>query len=354
MRLIEWRGKQLLRHYGIPTPSGSLAASPGDVDGISLPLPWMLKAQVPIGGRGNAGGVVRADSREEAREGMARLLDKTLHGFPVQEVLVEEHLAHDDERYLAVTVDRERRLPLLLYGRQGGVDVERQGEVLRLPVHPLAGLQPYQLRQLGDVADVARHLYRLFRSCDTRLAEINPLTIMDGNPVALDAKIEIDDSALFRQDELPRDDPALTDLEREARDAGLAFIELNGNIGVIANGAGLTMATLDALERYGGRGMFLDLSGTDSAARVKQAFEILCRASPDVVFVNLFGGITKCDTVAQGILDALDETGMDVPVVARIRGTNEERAAEMLAGRVVMVPSFQEAARTAAELGRHP
>ncbi|MFO8133293.1 MAG: ATP-grasp domain-containing protein [Thermoplasmatota archaeon] len=354
MRLVEWQGKRLLRRHGIPVPRGSVVASPGDLDKVSLPFPWMLKAQVPAGKREKAGGVIHADDMDMARDAAEHLLGSTLHRFSVSEVLVEEYVPHDVERYLAVTVDREQGMPLLLHGRHGGVDVEEREEILRLPVHPLAGLQPYQLRQLGDMADVAQKLYHLFRAYDCRLAEINPLADVDGSPMALDAKIEVDDNALFRHPDLPRENPGMTLLEREARDAGLAFVELDGNIGVIANGAGLTMATLDALHRYGGRGMFLDLAGTDSPDMVKKAFQILQRAAPDVIFVNLFGGITRCDTVARGILDALDETGVDVPVVARIRGTNERQAAEMLQGTVIAIPSFQMAARRAAELGGKP
>ncbi|MBS3773189.1 MAG: ADP-forming succinate--CoA ligase subunit beta [Candidatus Thermoplasmatota archaeon] len=351
MRLVEWQGKRLLRQQGIPVPRGSVVASPEELEDVSLPFPWMLKAQVPAGKRGNAGGIIRADDVDMAQDAARKLLDGTLHGFSVNEVLVEEYLPHEEERYLAVTVDRKRGMPLLLYGQHGGVDVEEQCDVLRLPVHPLAGLQPYQLRQLGDMADVARKLYHLFRAYDCRLAEINPLADVDGSPMALDAKIEVDDNALFRQDDIPWNDHDMTPLEREARDAGLAFVELDGNIGVIANGAGLTMATLDALQQYGGRGMFLDLAGTDSPDTVKKAFSIMQRAAPDVIFVNLFGGITKCDTVARGILDAVEETNVDVPVVARIRGTNERRASTMLQGQVVAVRSFQMAAQRAAELG---
>lgn len=355
MRLTERQGKRLLRQHGIDIPAGEPITSPEDITGISLPFPWMLKAQVPAGKRGKAGGIVRADDAGEARTAAVEMLNGTVQGYPVKEVLVEEYVPHETERYFAVTIDRGQGTPLLLYGQHGGVDIEEQNKdkVLRLPVHPLGGLQNYQLRQLDEAAATAQKLYRLFRSSDCRLAEINPLAVLDGTPVALDAKIEIDDNALFRHPDLPRECSDTTPLEREARDAGLAFVELDGNIGVIANGAGLTMATLDALQRYDGRGMFLDLAGTDSPATVKQAFQILQQAAPDVIFVNLFGGITKCDTVARGILDVIDSEGIEVPVVARIRGTNEERAAEMLQGQVITVPSFQEAARRAAELGEH-
>ncbi len=351
MRLTERQGKQLLHEHGIDVPAGEPITSPRAITDISLPFPWTLKAQVPTGKRKKAGGVIHANGRGEAHDAAAQLLDTTIQGHPVNTVLVERYIPHEEELYLSMTIDRERGTPMLLYGQHGGIDVEEQSDMLRLPVHPLAGLQDYQLRQLDEAAATARKLYRLFRSRDCRLAEINPLAIVNGTPVALDAAIEIDDNARHRQPDLPQTRHDMTPLEQKARDNGLAFVELDGSIGVIANGAGLTMATLDALQRYGGRGMFLDLAGTDNAATVKQAFSIMQQAAPDVIFVNLFGGITKCDTVARGVLDAIDRGGIDVPVVTRIRGTNEEQAAEMLQDHVIAISSFQEAARRAAELG---
>ncbi|MGC9308984.1 MAG: succinate--CoA ligase subunit beta [Thermoplasmatota archaeon] len=354
MRLLECQGKDLLRQHGIDVPQSVTVTSPDDLDEVSLPFPWMMKAQVPAGKRNQDDGIIRVDSAPEARKRVEEMLHGTVQGYPVNAMLIEEYIPHDVEHYLAVIIDRERQMPVLLYGRHGGVNVEETNDVLRLPVHQFVGLQDYQLRQLGHVADAAQKLYQLFRAYDCQLAEINPLAEVNDKIVALDAKIIIDDNALFRHPDLPRERSDLSPLEWEAQRAGLAFVELDGNIGVIANGAGLTMATLDALESYGGRGMFLDLAGTDSAATVKKAFQIMVKASPDVIFVNLFGGITKCDTVARGILDAIEETGVDVPVVARIRGTNEQQAAEMFQDTVIAMSSFEEAARTAAKLGRKP
>jgi succinyl-CoA synthetase beta subunit len=352
MHLLEYQGKDLLRQHGIAVPRSVTVTMPNDLDAVSLPFPWILKAQVPTGKRNQDDGIIRVDSASEARKRVKKMLHGTVQGYPVNDMLIEEYIPHDVEHYLAVTIDRERQMPVLLYERHGGVNVEETDDVLRLSIHPFVGLKDYQLRQLGHVADMAQRLYQLFRTYDCQLVEINPLAEMNKKIVALDVKIIIDDNALFRHGDLPLDRRDLSPLEWEAQRAGLAFVELDGNIGVIANGAGLTMATLDALESYGGRGMFLDLAGTDSAATVKKAFHILMKASPDVIFVNLFGGITKCDTVARGILDAIEETDINIPVVARIRGTNEVQAAEMLQDTVIAVSSFQEAARTAAELGR--
>jgi succinyl-CoA synthetase beta subunit len=225
--------------------------------------------------------------------------------------------------------------------------------IQKTPINPLIGLQGYQLRRLPkEVRDIARKLYAVFCENDCELVEINPLVITDRTPVAADAKVLVDNNALYRHPDLPREDTELTPLEKEAREKNIAFIQLDGSIGVIANGAGLTMATLDALNEFDGRGgVFLDLGGTDDPAKVRKAFELMAKARPAVIFLNLFGGITKCDTVAQGIIDFMQTQSVSCPVVARIKGMNEERAREMLAGHVTPVESFEDAARTAAGLG---
>ena len=237
---------------------------------------------------------------------------------------------------------------------EGGVDIESMAEkILKTHVNPLAGLQAYHLRRLPkEVRDIAQRLFHVFVDNDCELVEINPLVIAGGRAVAADSKVLIDNNALYRHPEIPREDTELTALEREAREKGIAFVQLDGTIGVIANGAGLTMATLDALNEFGGRGgVFLDLGGTDDPARVREAFELMIKAHPKVIFLNLFGGITKCDTVAQGIIDFMKEHEVNCPVVARIKGMNEEQAREMLQEYVIPVASFEEAAKRAAELG---
>lgn len=352
MHLLEYQGKALLSRYGIAIPRGVVVTSPESLQDVDVPLPWMLKAQVPTGRRMKGGGVRRVRDRSTAREQMEEVLTARVGGHAVKEVLVEEQVPVEKEWYLGLTIDRSLRLPVLLFSRQGGIEVEEGNEMLRLPVNPLVGIQEYHLRRLEErVRPVARRLYRLFRDMDCQVAEINPLALTTGRPLALDAKITVDDNALFRHAHLPQHDPGLTPLEQEAHKRGLALVQREGEVGVIANGAGLTMATLDALEEHGVRGLFLDLCGTDDARQVEEALHIMHRAGPRVILLNLFGGITKCDTVARGVLTAL-EGGVDTPIVARIRGTNEEEARQMLAGAVESVSSFQEAVKRAAIRGR--
>ncbi|RLF45872.1 MAG: ADP-forming succinate--CoA ligase subunit beta, partial [Thermoplasmata archaeon] len=226
-------------------------------------------------------------------------------------------------------------------------------KVIKTFINPLIGLQPYHLRRLPkEIRGVAANLFKLFVENDCELAEINPLVVANGEVIAADAKVIIDNNALYRHPELPKEDVELTPLEKEARKKSIAFVQLDGNIGVIANGAGLTMATLDALNEFNGKGgVFLDLGGTDDPEKVKQAFELMAKANPKVILLNLFGGITKCDTVAKGIIEFMEKHKLTCPVVARIKGMNEEIARQMLAGYVIAIESFQEAAKKAAELG---
>ncbi|MDD3492140.1 MAG: ADP-forming succinate--CoA ligase subunit beta [Candidatus Thermoplasmatota archaeon] len=352
MDLLEHQGKEILSRYGIETPRGTVVDTPESLPAVDIPLPWVLKAQVPAGGRMKAGGIRMAHSVKEARRATDEMLGSSLHGCRVDRVLVEEQVPVDWEWYLCLTIDRSLRMPRLLFSRRGGIEVEETGEMLQLPVNPLVGLQEHHLRRMEKPArPVARRLYRLFREMDCELAEINPLAVVDGCPLALDAKITVNHNALYRHPELPQHDPRLTPLEQEAQKMGLAFVQEEGEVGVIANGAGLTMATMDALQDYGARGLFLDLCGTDDARQVERALSLMHRAGPRVILLNLFGGITKCDTVARGVLSAL-EKGMDTPIVARIRGTNEEQARQMLADRVESHLSFQEAVHRTAALGR--
>jgi succinyl-CoA synthetase beta subunit len=229
-------------------------------------------------------------------------------------------------------------------------------------VNPLIGIQPFHIRKIlskltldgRQVADVISKMYKLFRDYDCELVEINPLTISKKGIMALDSKIIINDDSLYRHSDIIAEDEELTELEREAKEKGIAFIQLGGNIGVIANGAGLTMATLDALTHYNGNaGVFLDLGGTDDPEKVKQAFELMKKAKPKVILLNLFGGITKCDTVAKGVKAVISKEGIDCPVITRIKGMNEEIAKDILkdAG-LITASSLQEAARLSCEMAR--
>ena len=343
MKFLESKAKEIFARYGIPIPRGVLASSPDRI--ADLPLPCMVKAQVLVGGRGKAGGIRPASTLEEAREVAAQILGMDIHGHRVREVLLEERLDMEEELYLSYTIDRSAREPLLMASAMGGVDIEEvpHERIFMERIPAMLGPQPYVLRalraalalppEMGDlVLEVARKAYDLFRREDAELVEINPLAVLrDGRVVAADAKLVVDDNAEYRHPEYAAMDQDRTPLEEEAHDKGITFIQLEGDIGVIANGAGLTMATLDVLNLKGGRGgTFLDLGGTDDPKTVQEAFEILIKARPSVILLNIFGGITKADTVALGVQQALGTLSAEIPVVARIKGVNEEQAKEIL------------------------
>jgi succinyl-CoA synthetase beta subunit len=343
MKFLEYKAKEIFARYGIPVPRGIVASKPEEI--TDPPLPCMVKAQVLVGGRGKAGGIRPAETFEEARQVAGQILGMDIRGYRVKQVYLEERLSIAKELYLGLTIDRSAREPLLMATPMGGMDVEEvpREELFMEHVPAMVGVQPYVLRSLlmklavskeigNQVASIVRKAYELFRKEDAELVEINPLVVTtDGRVIAGDAKLVLDDNAEYRHPEYANLDQDRTPLEQEAHDKGIVFIQLDGDIGVIANGAGLTMATLDVLNLKGGKGgTFLDLGGTDDPEKVKQAFEILIKARPSVILVNIFGGITKADTVAIGVKQALEEMHTKIPVVARIKGVNEARAREIL------------------------
>jgi succinyl-CoA synthetase beta subunit len=343
MKFLEAKAKEIFARYGIPVPRGVLASKPDDI--ADPPLPCMVKAQVLAGGRGKAGGIRPAENLEESRKVAGEILGMTIAGYLVKQVYLEERLDIGRELYFSYTIDRSAREALLMASAMGGMEIESvpRDQIFMEHVPVLMGPQPYVwrslLKKLGlpneigtQVLEVARKAYELFRKEDAELVEINPLVVTkDGRVVAGDAKLLVDDNAEFRHPEYAALDQDRTPLEEEAHRKGITFIQLDGDIGVIANGAGLTMATLDVLNLKGGKGgTFLDLGGTDDPDKVAQAFEILLKAKPSVVLLNIFGGITKADTVALGVKKALETMHARVPVVARIKGVNEDRAKEIL------------------------
>lgn len=343
MKLFEYMAKGVLRKHGIPVPEGYVVSSPDQIR--SIPWPVMVKAQVLVGGRGKAGGIKPAATVDEAKKAAAAIIGMDIKGYITKEALVEQRLDVAKELYLSVTVDRSNRSLMVMASPSGGMDIESvpEDKILMLPVDPLIGYQPYVGRkvskfmdlpkeQASQISGIVERLYRLCLEEDAELAEINPLVITkDGRVVAGDAKVTIDSDALFRHPEyasLPED---LTPLEEKAKKLDIAFVQLDGNIGVIANGAGLTMATLDSINTFGGKaGVFLDLGGTDDPEKVKSAVLLMAEASPKVILLNIFGGITKCDTVAKGVIEANQQKKITVPFVARIKGVNEEVARDML------------------------
>lgn len=365
MKLLEYRGKQLFEKYGVLVPSGKVIETEQDL--VDLRYPCILKAQVPIGGRGKAGGIQSAENIKDAKGKLSQILHLRIGGFSVKKVLAEEKVDVKKELYLSITLDRSRRMPLLMMSDRGGMDIESVPDdlIFKEWIHPFIGIQPFHIRGIlskltlekeeekKEVGRIISKTYKLFRDYDCELVEINPLIISTkGNLLALDSKVIINDDALYRHPDIIAENEELTSLEKEAKEKGIAFIQLEGNIGVIANGAGLTMATLDALTYYEGRGgVFLDLGGTDDPEKVKQAFQLMKKAKPKVILLNLFGGITKCDTVAKGVSAVISSEGIDCPIITRIKGCNEGIAKDILkdAG-LFTAESLQDAAKKSSEM----
>jgi len=373
VKLAEWRGKDVFRRYGIPLPRGHVARSGEEAQSLvragTVPLPCVVKAQVLAGGRGKGGAVRFADTPDQAREAATAILALEFKGEKVREVLLEEKLPIARELYISLTLDRALRLPVLITSAQGGVEIESvdDRQISRQPIHPFPGLTGYEKRRAAEVLGLSggpaksldrllEALWRAFMAEDAELVEINPLAVVGDGLVALDAKVIIEDDAAFRHPEYAdiRDDR--TPLEEIAREKDIAFVQLDGNIGVIANGAGLTMATLDVLQEFGGApGVFLDLGGTDDPKKVTEAFLLMAQAEPRVVFLNIFGGVTRCDTVAKGLVEAMKQvpTAQRFPIVARIRGNNEKEGTEILrAAGITAVPQLKESAQAAVALAR--
>jgi succinyl-CoA synthetase beta subunit len=363
MKLFEYMAKAVLRKHGIPVPDGFVVSSADQIR--KIPGPVMVKAQVLIGGRGKAGGIKPAETVDEARRVAASILGMKIRGFTTKEVLVEQRLDVARELYLGITIDRSNRSLLIMASPDGGIDIESVPEdrMLMLPLDPLMGYQPFVGRrvaaflgqppeQSSQIASICHRLHELAIYEDAELAEINPLVITkDGKVVAGDAKVTIDSDALFRHKEYESLHEDLTPLEQKAKELDIAFVQLEGNIGVIANGAGLTMATLDSINTFGGKaGVFLDLGGTDDPEKVKKAVLLMAEANPKVILLNIFGGITKCDTVAKGVIEANREKKITVPFVARIKGVNEEIARDMLRDEgMILASGLSEAAELASK-----
>lgn len=375
VKLAEWRGKDVFRRYGVPLPKGHVARSPEEAETLTregtVPLPCVVKAQVLAGGRGKGGAVKFANTSAEAGSAARAILGLEFKGERVKEVLLEEKLTLSKELYVSLTLDRALRLPVLITSSRGGVEIESVGdaEIDRQPIDPFPGLTGYQKRRAAKVLGLTggpaksldrllEALWRLFNGEDAELVEINPLAVVEDGLVALDAKVIIEDDAAFRHPEFAEIRDDRTPLEEIAREKDIAFVQLDGNIGVIANGAGLTMATLDVLQEFGGRpGIFLDLGGTDDPKKVTEAFLLMSQARPKAVFLNIFGGVTRCDTVAKGLVEAMRQVpaGDRFPLVARIRGNNEvEGVAILRAAGIISIPSLKESAQAVVDAAGGP
>ncbi len=366
MKLHEYQSKQMFAKYGIPIPRGEVATRPEDARRIASELGKrvVIKAQVLVGGRGKAGGVKLANNPDEAERVTSQILGMDIKGLTVHKVLVDEAADIKQEIYLAVTLDRVQRRVIMIASAAGGMDIEEVArtapeKIIRVAIDPFLGLREYQTRQIAyaigldrslvkDFNTIAQGLYQCFIDVDGSLAEINPLIVNGaGKLQAVDGKILTDDNALFRHGDMAvlRDVDEEAPSETEARQRGLSYIKLDGEIGCMVNGAGLAMATMDMTQLFGGSpANFLDIGGGAQADKVAAALRLIL-ADPNVkaVLFNIFGGITRCDEVARGIVAALEEVKPHVPMVARLVGTNEEE------GRQILAAAKMETAKTLAE-----
>jgi succinyl-CoA synthetase beta subunit len=378
--LYEYQGKQLFKQFGIPVSEGRLATTPDEARQAAEELggPVVVKAQVLTGGRGKAGGVKLADDPADAEQKAKDIIGLDIRGHVVEKVWIETASDIAKEYYLSVTLDRGAKQPLFMFTTQGGVEIEEVATndpdaLVRLHVDPLEGYQPWIARRLvygagvedageqKQIADIIAKLYRCFVESDAMLTEINPLIVTpEGEVKALDSKFTVDESALYRHADIAefRDTSAADPLESFAREKGVTYVKLDGEVGILGNGAGLSMSTVDVVVVAGGRpANFCDLGGGGSAEGVVDALEVITR-DPQVksIFFNIFGGITRCDEVARGILAALERMTIEQPIVVRLDGTNAEEGRKVLADaappNVYAEATMLDGARKAVELAR--
>ena len=378
MDLYEYQGKELFRRVGIPVGDGRLATTPGEARQAAEVLggPVVVKAQVLTGGRGKAGGVKLAGNAHEAEEHAKNIIGLDIKGHVVKRLWIEQASDIAKEYYLSLTFDRGAKKALFMFTTQGGIDIEQVAEespeaLVKLHVDPLEGFHPWQARRLvygagvddpseqKQVAAIVGKLYDAFIRFDAMLCEINPLIVTpEGEVKALDSKFTVDDNALYRHPDIAemRDLEAADPLEALAREKLVTYVKLDGEVGVLGNGAGLTMSTVDVVTFAGGRpANFCDLGGGGDAQGVVDALEVITR-DPQVkaIFFNIFGGITRCDEVAKGVLQALGQMGIELPIVVRLDGTNAEEGRRILAEaappNLHVEPTMLEAARRAVEL----
>ncbi len=376
MKLHEYQAKEIFAKYGIPVPPGEMATTPQQASEIAnrIGKPVMIKAQVHVGGRGKAGGIKKANNSWEANRVASQILGMEIKGLKVKKVLVTEKKEVKSEAYFGIITDRKSKKAVIMASAFGGVDIEDIAKrtpdlIFKLEVDPIMGIFLYQARNLtskiyndsaiaNKAAEILVKLYRVFWENDCSLAEINPLVVIEDNEVwALDAKIVLDDNGLIRHPELEK----LRDLDEEEKDEmeakanGLSFVKMEGDIGCVVNGAGLAMATMDLVKHFGAEpANFLDVGGSSSPDKVITALKIILR-EPKVkaILFNIFGGITRCDDIANGIVTATQELKPRVPIVVRLVGTNEDKARKILEGiKMPTANSMEEVVKKAIELSR--
>jgi succinyl-CoA synthetase beta subunit len=378
VKLHEYQSKQIFAAHGVPIPQGRIATTPDEVSQAAneLGYPVVIKAQVLVGGRGKAGGIKLVQNPAGITKAAEAIFSLRIKGLPVRKVLVDRAVTIRSELYLGLVIDRAGRQPVMIASSEGGIEIEETARnnpqaIHKTPLNPFLGLRDYHALTLGKgiglggehlraFCKIARGLYEAFVACDASLAEINPLAVTEsGELLALDGKMVLDDNALFRHPDLEswRDVDEETPAERQARQAGLSYVQLDGEIGCMVNGAGLAMATMDIIKHFGGApANFLDIGGGARAERVATALRlILADARVRAVLFNIFGGITRCDEVARGIVAALEEVRPDVPLVARLVGTNEQEGRKILRAsgyRLTTALTLEEAARKAVAAAR--
>ena len=376
MKIHEADARAIFAKYGLPVPPSRLVP---DAEGArraaeEIGCPVVVKAQVLVGGRGKAGGVKLAATSDEAAKKAKAILGMDIKGITVEKVLVARAVDIKQEFYVGMVIDRRSRKPLMMVSPSGGIDIEEVArttpeKIIKVVIDPMFAVMPFQLRRMTSalsadkeiakkVGVILTSLYKAFMAVEASLAEINPLVVTPAGEVwAIDAKINIDDSSLYRQKDVAglRDESAEDRGEVEAREAGLSFVKLDGSIGCIVNGAGLAMATMDMIKHFGGEpANFLDIGGSSSPDKVLAAMKIILRdRNVKTILINIFGGITRCDDVALGLIEAKKQLGLDIPLVVRLTGTNEDRAREILKG-TALIPAatMEEGVKRAIEAAR--
>jgi succinyl-CoA synthetase beta subunit len=353
LKVHEYQAKEIFKQYDILTPKEKMCRTVEEVTAAAkeIGIPCVIKAQVMVGGRGKAGGIKLAKNENEVRQYAESILNMEIKGIPVKKVLVSEAVHIGSEAYLGIIVDRTEKKTVVMACKEGGVEIEeiarqKPEAIFKVYADALLGLMPHKAREIGlflyddpkiafECASVVSKLYKLFVALDSSLAEINPLVVdRSGRLIALDAKINFDDNGLFRHPDIEamRDRESEDENELLAKEQDLSYVRLSGNIGCVVNGAGLAMATMDLVKHFGGEpANFLDIGGSSSPEKVMNALKILLKdENVRVIFFNIFGGITRCDDVANGILQAKKTLNIKHPIVARLTGTNEEKAMEIL------------------------
>lgn len=370
MKMYEYMGKEIFAEFGLPVPKGRMVSNPDEAAQVAreIGVPVVIKSQVLSGKRGKAGGIKFADNPEGARAAAQELFGMKIQGLPVNILLVEEKLQIDKELYLSITIDSATKKPVLIASSHGGMDIEEvaEGYIIKRHIDVELGMQGFiasdVVRRMGialnspqakELVKIINTLYKVFTQKDAELVEINPLVISGEKVIAADSKVTIDDEALYRQLDLPRVEER-TVIEKAAHDLGLSFVELDGDIGVMANGAGITMGTLDTITYFGGKpANFLDAGGGTGEEATAKALELILSRKPKSIIINIFGGITRCDDVARAFASVKKNVGIPVPVVIRLVGTNQEAGRSILKEVGIEAYDFmQDAIKKAVELAK--